>query len=264
VTVAGDRTDITEDAFLGGSLRISQLAAGYRAGLDAVLLAAAAPVRDGGGEQVLDVGAGVGVVGLAVARRAAQARVTLIERETTQAELCRLNIDRNGLTERARLLTGDIGKPLGEQPLLKSLAGSFDHVLANPPYQVEGTATLAALPAKAAANAMRREGLQQWLRFMAAMAQPGGTATMIHRADSLDQVLAAFSGRFGRLLVYPIFPRQGASAHRVLVQGIKGSRAPLQLRAGLILHATGHAFRPEVDAILRGGAALDLGAASAS
>jgi len=48
------------------------------------------------------------------------------------------------------------------------------------------------------------------------------------------------------------------------VQGIKGSRAPLQLRAGLILHATGHGFRPEVDAILRGGAALDLGGASAS
>jgi tRNA1(Val) A37 N6-methylase TrmN6 len=66
------------------------------------------------------------------------------------------------------------------------------------------------------------------------------------------------------LLVFPIFPRQGAAAHRVLVQGIKGSRAPLQLRAGLILHATGHGFRPEVDAILRGGAALDLGGASAS
>jgi tRNA1(Val) A37 N6-methylase TrmN6 len=264
VTGAGDRVATTEDAFLGGSLRVLQPVAGYRAGLDAVLLAAAAPLRNGRVEQVLDVGAGVGVVGLSVARRAAGARVTLIEREIVQADLCRANVDRNGLTERARVFAGDVGKPLGDQPALKMLAGSFDHVLANPPYQVEGNATAAALPAKAAAHAMRRDGLQCWLRFMAAMARPGGTATMIHRADSLDQVLVAFSGRFGRLLVFPIFPRQGAAAHRVLVQGIKGSRAPLQLGTGLILHATGHGFRPEVDAILRGGAALDLGGASAS
>jgi len=264
VTSAGDKAATTEDAFLGGSLRVLQPVAGYRAGLDAVLLAAAAPLRVGCREQVLDVGAGVGVVGLSVARRAGDARVILIEREPAQADLCRTNVDRNGLGERARVLAGDVGNPLGQQPELGALAGSFDHVLANPPYQVEGTATVAALPAKAAANAMRRDGLQHWLRFMAAMARPGGTATMIHRADRLDLVLMAFSGRFGRLLVFPIFPRQGTAAHRVLVQGIKGSRAPLQLRAGLVLHETGHGFRPEVDAILRGGAALDLGGASAS
>ena len=54
----------TEDAFLGGALRILQPKDGYRAGIDAVLLAAAAPLRQGRVEQVLDVGAGVGVVGL--------------------------------------------------------------------------------------------------------------------------------------------------------------------------------------------------------
>ena len=52
---------------------------GYRAGLDAVLLAAAAPATPG--IRVLDVGAGVGVVGLAVARRIADAHVTLVERD---------------------------------------------------------------------------------------------------------------------------------------------------------------------------------------
>jgi tRNA1(Val) A37 N6-methylase TrmN6 len=93
---------------------------------------------------------------------------------------------------------------------------------------------------------------------MAAMARPGGTATMIHRADSLDQVLLAFGGRFGGLIVFPVFPRRGAAAHRVLVQGFKGSRAPLQIRPGLVLHRAGHGFRPQVDAILRQGARLDL------
>ena len=68
---AAARAGSTDDAFLGGGLRILQPKDGYRAGIDAVLLAAAAPVRAGRKERVLDVGAGVGVVGLAVARRAA-------------------------------------------------------------------------------------------------------------------------------------------------------------------------------------------------
>lgn len=259
MTGVGDRAaSSTEDAFLGGRLRILQPAGGYRAGLDAVLLAAAAPLRTGEIEEVLDVGAGVGVVGLAVARRAADARVTMIEREIDAAELCRANIERNGLCERARVLAGDVRRPLGEQPALQRLAGTFDHVLANPPYQIEGAASLAPEPAKAAANAMPAGGLTHWLRFMAAMARPGGTATMIHRADRLDHVLSAFAGRFGGLVVFPLFPRHGAAAQRVLVQGIKGSRAPLQLRAGLVLHDTGHSFRPEVDAVLRAGGALEL------
>jgi tRNA1(Val) A37 N6-methylase TrmN6 len=259
---AGDRAaSTTEDAFLGGALRILQPAAGYRAGLDAVLLAAAAPLRIGQAEEILDVVAGVGVVGLAVARRSATARVTMVEREVAAIELCRANIERNGLLERARVLAGDVSRPLGEQPSLQRLAGSFDHVLANPPYQVEGAASLAPVPAKAVANAMPADGLSHWLRFMAAMARPGGTATMIHRADRLSHLLSAFAGRFGGLLVFPLFPRHGAAAQRVLLQGIKGSRAPLQLRAGLTLHDAAHGFRPEVDAILRAGHPLDLGRA---
>jgi tRNA1(Val) A37 N6-methylase TrmN6 len=254
----------SEDAFLGGALKITQPAAGYRAGLDAVLLAAAAPLTGGSAQQVLDVGAGVGVVGLAVARRVAEASVTMIEKDTTQAHLCRANIVRNGLAQRARVLVADVTRPLGEQPQLGELAESFDHVLANPPFQIEGTATASASPLKAAASAMRRDQLRDWLRFMAAMARPGATATMIHRADSLNHVLEAFSGRFGRLIVFPIFPRAATAAQRVLVQGIKGSRARLEMRPGLVLHQDGHGFRPEVDLILRGGASLNLSAAFGS
>jgi tRNA1(Val) A37 N6-methylase TrmN6 len=250
----------TEDTFLGGALQVLQPADGYRAGLDAVLLAAAAPLFCDRVQQVLDVGAGAGVVGLAIACRLSTAEVTLLEKETALAELAGANIARNGLTDRVRILNGDATIPLGRQPHLGALAEAFDHVLANPPYQIEGTGTPAATHLKAAAHSMPRADLDSWLRFMAAMTRPGGSATMIHRAESLGPVLTAFSGRFGRLLVFPLFPRAGEPAHRVLVQGIKGSRAPLRLMPGLVLHEAGHGFRPEVDAILRGGSALDLAA----
>ena len=117
---AGARAGSTDDAFLGGSLRILQPKDGYRAGIDAVLLAAAAPVRVSRKERVLAVGAGVGVVGLAVARRAPRADMTLVERESLLAHLARCNIERNGLQARVRLVQADVSRRLDELPELRS------------------------------------------------------------------------------------------------------------------------------------------------
>ena len=255
---AGARAGSTDDAFLGGSLRILQPKNGYRAGIDAVLLAAAAPVRVSRKERVLDVGAGVGVVGLAVARRAPRADVTLVERESLLAGIARGNIERNGLQARVRLVQADVSRRLDELPELRPDAESFDHVLANPPYNQQGAGTVSVAALKATANVMPGGNLARWARFMAAMARPGGSATMIHRADAIGEVLSAFAGRFGGLIVFPLYPREGKSAIRVLVQGIKGSNAPVELRPGLVLHDAGNRFRPEAEAILRQGAGLSL------
>lgn len=247
---------VTDDAFLGGALQVLQPKSGYRAGLDAVLLAAAVAARDG--EHALDAGAGVGVAGLALARRLPGVRVTLVERDVQFAGLARGNIERNGLGERVRLIQTDLTRPLKEAGDLASAADSFDHVLANPPYHTEGHGTAAGDAQKAAANAMPDGALDRWVQFMAAMVRPGGSATLIHRADALHAILSALSGRFGGTLVLPVHPREAEPASRVLVQATKGSRAGLELLPGLVLHAAGHGFRPEVKAILRQGAALPL------
>jgi tRNA1(Val) A37 N6-methylase TrmN6 len=248
--------DVTEDVFLGGALSILQPRSGYRAGLDAVLLAAAAPARDG--ELVLDAGAGVGVVGLAVARRVPLARIVLVERDARLAALAQNNVERNGMAERMRVIEADLAGPLAGAAELHARAESFDHVLANPPFHVEGRGTAATDPVKAGAHAMPAGDLERWARFMASMARPGGTVTMIHRADALASILAAFASRFGGMQVLPIHPRPGEPASRVLVQGVKGSRAPLELRPGLVLHNADNSFRPEVEIILRQGAALNV------
>jgi tRNA1(Val) A37 N6-methylase TrmN6 len=151
-----------------------------------------------------------------------------------------------------------VSRRLDDLPELQADAEGFDHVLANPPYNPQGAGTVSLEALKATANVMPGGNLARWARFMAAMARPGGSATMIHRADAVGEVLSAFAGRFGGLLVYPLYPREGRSAIRVLVQGIKGSNAPVELRPGLVLHATGNAFRPEVEAVLRHGTGLSL------
>ena len=247
---------VTDDAFLGGALDILQPKTGYRAGLDGIMLAAT--VTAGDGDAVLDVGAGVGVVGLAVARRLAHARVSMVERNPRLAELARRNIERNNLADRVRLIETDIARPSSEFAALGLAAETFDHVLANPPFHIEGRGTAASDPVKAGANAMPEGDLDRWVRFMAGMARAGGTATIIHRADALQAILQALAGRFGGAVVLPIHPREGEPASRVLVQAIKGSRAALELRPGLVLHNTDHSFRPDVEAILRHGAALAL------
>jgi tRNA1(Val) A37 N6-methylase TrmN6 len=243
----------TDDRFLGGALCIVQPRRGYRAGMDALLLAASI----GEGRRVLDVGAGVGVVGLAVARRLPEAEVVLVEREPGLAALARANCARNGLAGRVRVIEADVVRPLAELARLRPLAHSFDHVLANPPYHTRGQCTTG--PSTGGAHAMGEGDLDRWVRFMAAMAAPGGMLSLVHRPDALDAIIAATRGRFGGHVIRPLHARAGASASRVLVHAVKGSRAPLTLAAGLVLHEADGRFRPAIDAALRAGAALPTG-----
>jgi len=226
---------------------------GYRAGLDAVLLAAAAPVGDAPGRasRVLDVGAGAGTVGLCVAARAEHARVTLLERDPTFAELAGRNASRNGLHDRvhvmrAALLAADLPPE------------SFDHVLANPPYHAQHAGTRSARALKDVAHAMEAGDLDRWGRFLARMAAPGGSATLVHKAEALGDLLAALEGRFGAIKVLPVLPRPDEPASRIIVQGRKGSRGPLTLLAPLVVHEAGNAFTARANAILRQGAGLPL------
>ena len=254
--VAGDAP--TDDAFLGGALHILQPSSGYRAGLDAVMLAAAVPVDDGKPARVLDVGAGVGTAGLCLARRAGSARVTLFEKEPALTRLARENVLRNGMAARVDVVEGDIGasaaavQPLGLEP------ERFDYVMANPPFHDADGGTPAADPLKAGAHAMAEDGLERWARFMARMAAPGGCVTLIHKAEAIARLLGAFEGRFGALRILPLHPRAHAPAHRIIVECRKGSRAPAIVLPGFVLHAADGEFTPEAQAILRAGAPLPM------
>lgn len=250
--------DLTDDAFLDGQLHILQPRAGYRAGVDAVLLAAAIPAGLEPGARVLDLGAGVGTVGLCAARRLAQIHVTLLEALPAMAAMAAENIARNGLLARARIVTGDVTAPGRLLEEAGCPVEAFQCVVANPPFHVEGHGTPASGDVKAAAHAMPENALDRWVRAMARHACPGGTAIMVHKAEALGEILAAFSSRFGALRILPVYPRPGAKAIRVIVSGIKGSRAPLELRDGFVLHESGQHFTSEAARILRSGGGLAL------
>ena len=248
--------ETTDDAFLGGKLVIAQAVHGSRAGLDAVFLGAACPAK--ARDRVLDAGSGSGIVGLAIARRVQGVNVTGVEIDADLCELARRNAARNGLADRAAFHQGDLSAPPGQLFTLGLGPDSFDHAVANPPFLETSKARLPRGPMLGRAHASAPGELESWIKCLAALVKPRGTVTIIHRADALTRLLGFLRGRFGELAVYPLYPREGAAATRILIQGRKGSRAPLRLMRGMVLHGAGNGFTAEAEPILRSGAGLEL------
>jgi tRNA1(Val) A37 N6-methylase TrmN6 len=105
---------------------------------------------------------------------------------------------------------------------------------------------------------MDEAGLERWVRYLARMAAPAGTATVIHKTEELGNLLARLAGRFGGLNVLPVQPRWDEPANRILVQGRKGSRAPLALLPAFVVHREGGALTAGAEAVLRNGSGLVL------
>jgi tRNA1(Val) A37 N6-methylase TrmN6 len=251
--------DVTDDAFLGGRLQLLQPRRGYRAGIDAVLLAAAVDATEAATARLLDVGAGVGTAGLCAARRISTLRVTLMEREPELCHIAIENIRRNALQDRTCCATGAVGAPSSQLAIAGLADEGFTHVVANPPFMAPGTGTSSKSYLKAASHGLQGgQSFDDWGRFFARMLRPDGTVTLIHKADALPEVLAGLQGRFGATTVLPLHPRAGEAANRIIVTAIKGRRTKLTLRPGLILHGDGNTFTPVVDSVLRHAAALKI------
>lgn len=244
---------LTRDAFLGGRLIVSQPADGFRAGLDSVLLGAAV---DPDAASLLDLGAGAGIAALVALAHASALTATLVEADPRMAALAALNLTANGFAERGRLLILDVTAKGAIRAAAGLPADHYGSVIANPPFfdQARGTAPSAR---RAAARHMQAGALDLWVKAAATSAAPGGEVIFIHTLAALPALLAAFEARFGALTVLPLSPREGEPASRILIRGIKGSRAPLTLLASRPLHGSeGRDFRPEFDAIFRGTARL--------
>jgi tRNA1(Val) A37 N6-methylase TrmN6 len=241
---------VTHDAFLDGRLVVAQPARGFRAGLDSVLLGAA--VAAGAGP-LLDLGAGAGTAALVALTLDTGRTATLVERDPGLAALAADNAEANGFADRADVLVLDLTTAGAVRRAAGLEADRYATVIANPPYFAAGQGTPSPEHGRAAARHMSASALDLWVRTAAASAAPGGEVVFILPARGLAALLAAFDARFGALTVLPLSPRPGEPASRVLVRGIKGSRAPLTLLPGRPVHlAGGEAFTPEMEAILRG------------
>jgi tRNA1(Val) A37 N6-methylase TrmN6 len=244
-------TDLSEDALLGGRLRLFQPRRGYRVAIDPVLLAAG--VNAEAGEAVLDAGAGTGAAALCLSHRVPGCRVVGLEREPELLEVALRNVRANGMEERVRLVAGDL---LAPPPEIRERA--FDRVMTNPPFHPARSSTSPRTATGRAAHLAETEA-QAWIAACLARLRPLGWLTLVHRADQLDAILAALAGRAGDIVVCPLWPSAGAELpKRVLVSARKAARGPLRLVRGLTLHEADGRFTRDAEAILRDAAPLTL------
>jgi tRNA1(Val) A37 N6-methylase TrmN6 len=247
------KAEITEDAVLGGRLTLRQPRRGHRFGHDAILLAAATDARPG--ETAVDLGAGVGTAGLALAHRVPQLAVTLVEVDPMLAALARENAARNALGDRVQVAVLDVNAG-GEDFARAGLPGACaEHVLMNPPFNDPLRQNASPDAGRRHAHVASGDTLVRWIGRAESLLVQSGTLTMIWRADGLAEVLTAVAG-FGGTAVLPIHPKPATAAIRVIIRAVKGSAAPLVLLPALTLNDADGKPSVEAEAILRNGACL--------
>jgi len=248
---AGDLPGRSDDRLLGGRVRLTQPKQGYRVAIDPILLAAAVPVQSG--ERILDAGCGTGAAALCLAARVPDCTLTGVELDAELAAIARANVAANGFEGRIAIV----------ESALSDYQGAFDQALTNPPFYETDRHTSSRAATKAAAHGEGALDLAGWIKAVAKLLKPGGRLTLIHRADRIGDLLGAFEGRFGAALLFPLWPKDGVEAKRILVSAITGRRTLPRLLPGLVLHQPDGAYTPQAQAILRNAAALDLGQGSA-
>jgi len=247
---------VSEDGLLGGKVRLFQPEEGYRAAIDPVVLAASIDARSG--ETVLDLGCGVGAAALCLAARLPGLQVTGLEIQNDLAKLAERNVQMNAAFGAVSIVEGDLRNPPPNLGL-----GSYHHVMANPPFMETGAGNPPPNASKAQAHTEETGSLEDWIAFFSKALKPKGSATIIHRADRVDEILALMRKDFGALVVFPLWPNAPGSeaakpAKRVIIRGRKGLKSPTTFSPGLVLHESQGAYTSEAETILRHGGALKL------
>ncbi len=250
------KQDLTQDGFFDGKLKFWQPKQGYRAATDPVYLAAAVPAK--AGQSVLELGCGVGVALGCLCWRVPGLNAEGLEIQKQYLELAQMNFLENQLS--IEVLEGD----LAEMPKILRMK-NFDHVIANPPFFSQFAHTAPADSGKSLAHMAGPETTENWVNTAIKRLKPGGLLTMIHRSESLPEILRAVGNKAGDIRVLPIASRVGNPARRVIFQAKKNAHGPMILLAPLIVHKgarhgdANDGYSSRSAEILRQGAGLPLG-----
>ena len=239
--------ELTTDYIFDQAVLVRQPVSGYRFGTDAVFLAASLPAGRG---RLLELGAGAGAVALGISWRLPDYQITAVEKDPQLAQLLADNIAANGRADNIRALEADM------TCLPPVLAGSFDQVVANPPFHQPG-GTRASDRRRALAHQGDGPSLADWVAAGLHALKPKGRLSFICRSDRIDEVLAALWGKAGEIVQFPLWPARSAPAIRTIITARKGVAGGSALLPGMVLHNLDGSLTNEAQQVMKGGP-LDL------
>ncbi len=251
--------DETLDILLRGRLRLLQSRQGHRTSVDSLALAwfagqLLAQRRPGlPPPQVLDLGAGAGMVALALGLALPQVELILVELQGGQANRALRNVHLNGLAQRARVWQFDLAAAWPEPP------PQVDAVLCNPPFRVPGTGVAPALEERRLAHVESSAPLTVFAQRAAQAMAPTAISAWVFPWADRERLVQALAKAGLHSRVCPLYHREGDAAPvRALVGGFWPSAGgadspPLTFPSCLALHlASGleDRYHPDLEAFI--------------
>lgn len=231
---------------LNGCVKLQQSQDGLRASMDSVLLASAVTAKSS--DHILDMGCGTGAVGLCVNERLQDVNLVMhgIDIQENMLDIARQNAIENGIDSQ-HYRVGDVSnKKIFE-------AETFDHIVMNPPYYGDGERLQSPDPAREKAFT---GDLDIWIGSATHWLKHGGSLSLIHRGDKLDDILKCLYGRYGAIEIWPVHSKAHEPAIRVIVKGVRNRKTPLKIHPAIILFDENGEQSAQATSILRDGVGI--------
>ena len=236
----------TLDTLFRGRLSIIQSKKGYRFSIDALMLAHFATAR--GGERVVDLGTGNGVVALILASRYPSLKVAGLEIQEEMARRAVRSAALNRVGHRVSIVQGDVREIEQFFP-----AGSFDVAVCNPPYRGVTSGRINPDPEKRVARHEIKARLRDFLRAAAYLLRSGGKIALVYPATRMVDLLQAMrEEELEPKRVRLVHSFEGSGAALVLAEGVKGASSELKIMPALIVYTKERKYTAEMSAVLAG------------
>ena len=230
---------------LKNGYKIIQDSERFQFGIDAVLLADFAAKEMHGGDSVIDLGTGTGIIPLLMAKKCDSASFTGLEVQKESADMAERSVGLNAMESRIRIVNGDLCQV--DQQFSRH---SFNIVTCNPPYMIDDHGKGNDLDAKTIARHEVLCTLEDVVAAADYLLATHGKFFMIHRPFRLPEIfesLAAHKLEMKRMRL--IQPFAGKEPNMVLIEARKNAKRRLTIEPPLIVRDDNGEYTVEVQDI---------------
>ena len=236
---------------ISGHYRLFQLSKGHRFSTDDVLTAWYGTAWAPTARTILDLGSGIGSVGMIAAWRCPGARLVTVEAQDDSVRLARKSAAYNGLEDRYEIRHADFRDASALRPEER-----FDLVLGSPPYFPPGTGIEGDHPQKVACRFEMRGDIGDYAAVAAAHLEPGGLFACVFPDEQRSRVEAAAAAA-GLVIVRrrPVVFREGEAPLVGLFGMVRAEDLPPAMRQRtwveppLVIRTAGGDVHPEYAAV---------------